>query len=96
MGGYSVTYHVFTFILTWIASDLFEFAYHLLGHSDIKWEKYLFILFMMGIANVYFSYSELQGWEVIKSACDVYSARLTSGALFINLDLHQIKSSINW
>lgn len=36
MGGYSMTYHVFTFILTWIASDLFEFAYHLLGHSDIK------------------------------------------------------------
>ena len=35
-GGHSVSYHVFTFILTWIASDFIEFAYHLLGHSDIK------------------------------------------------------------
>lgn len=41
MGGYSVSYHVFTFILTWIASDLFEFAYHLLGHSDVKfWQHH--------------------------------------------------------
>lgn len=50
-------------------------------------KKYLFIFLMMGIANVYFSYSERQGWEIIKSACDVYSARLTSGALFIIISI---------
>ena len=28
-----------TFAVTWVVSDLFEFSYHLLGHSDIKLDK---------------------------------------------------------
>ena len=95
MGGYSVTYHVFTFILTWIASDLFEFAYHLLGHSDIRW-----VSKNIHLANVYFfSYYELRAWALSSNQISLW--RLFSqinirGPLFINLDLLQIKSSINW
>ena len=35
-GGYPASYHLMTFAVTWVVSDLFEFSYHLLGHSDIK------------------------------------------------------------
>ena len=35
-GGYDISYHLYTFALTWIISDFVEFAYHLLGHSDVK------------------------------------------------------------
>ena len=36
-GGYDISYHLYTFAITWIISDFVEFAYHLLGHSDIKY-----------------------------------------------------------
>ena len=93
MGGYSVTYHVFTFILTWIASDLFEFAYHLLGHSDIKWvsknihliRKCLF--FVLRAPSL--SSNQISLWRL-------FSQINIRGPLFINLNLLQIKSSINW
>jgi len=40
-GGYSFSYHLLTFAITWVISDFFEFAYHLLGHSDIKfWQHH--------------------------------------------------------
>ena len=97
MGGYSMTYHVFTFILTWIASDLFEFAYHLLGHSDIKWEKIfihlsydgdrkclLFVLWAPRLGN-----NQISLWRL-------FSQINIRGSLYYNLYLHQIKSPINW
>lgn len=37
LGGYSWGYNVFTFFFVWIVSDLYEFAYHRLGHSRPFW-----------------------------------------------------------
>ena len=39
-GGYSLSYHVFSFLLTWVVSDLFEFLYHKLGHTDLKFWRH--------------------------------------------------------
>jgi len=40
-GGYSFAYHVGTFLLCWIVSDLFEFSYHRLGHVDLRfWQHH--------------------------------------------------------
>ena len=33
LGGYSVAYLIFSFFVVWIGSDLYEFAYHRLGHT---------------------------------------------------------------
>ena len=33
LGGYSVGYLIFTFLVAWLGSDLYEFLYHRLGHS---------------------------------------------------------------
>jgi len=37
LGGHSVAYLVFTFFVVWIGSDLYEFAYHRLGHTRAFW-----------------------------------------------------------
>lgn len=37
LGGYGVGWLVFTFFVVWIGSDLYEFAYHRLGHSYKFW-----------------------------------------------------------
>lgn len=39
LGGRSVAYLIFTFFVVWIGSDLYEFAYHRLGHSSALWWK---------------------------------------------------------
>lgn len=39
LGGYSVGYLIFTFFVVWIGSDLYEFAYHRLGHTRSFWWK---------------------------------------------------------
>jgi lathosterol oxidase len=39
LGGYGVGYLVFTFFVAWIGSDLYEFAYHRLGHTRAFWWK---------------------------------------------------------
>ena len=39
-GGRSVSYHVLSFLLTWVVSDLFEFLYHSLGHTDLKFWRH--------------------------------------------------------
>lgn len=39
LGGHSVAYLIFTFFVVWIGSDLYEFAYHRLGHSYGFWWK---------------------------------------------------------
>ena len=39
-GGFSLSFHVATFLLTWVASDLFEFLYHKLGHTDLKFWRH--------------------------------------------------------
>ena len=39
-GGYSTSYHVLSFLVTWVISDLFEFLYHSLGHTDIKFWRH--------------------------------------------------------
>jgi len=36
-GDRSLYYHIGTMIFTWMVSDFFEFAYHRLGHVDVKW-----------------------------------------------------------
>lgn len=41
LGGRSVGYLVFTFFVIWIGSDLYEFAYHRLGHTkDFAWKQH--------------------------------------------------------
>lgn len=40
LGGYSVGYMVFTFFVAWIGSDLYEWAYHRLGHARAFWWKH--------------------------------------------------------
>jgi lathosterol oxidase len=37
LGGHSVAYLVFTFFVIWIGSDLYEWAYHRLGHTAKFW-----------------------------------------------------------
>lgn len=37
LGDYGWGYLVFTFFVVWIASDLYEFAYHRLGHTRAFW-----------------------------------------------------------
>ncbi len=37
LGGHGVAYLVLTFFVVWIASDLYEFAYHRLGHTRRFW-----------------------------------------------------------
>lgn len=37
LGGYGWGWLVFTFVFAWIGSDLYEFAYHRLGHSARFW-----------------------------------------------------------
>jgi lathosterol oxidase len=37
LGGYGWGYLVFTFFVVWIGSDLYEFAYHRLGHTRAFW-----------------------------------------------------------
>ena len=39
LGGHSWGYLVFTFFVVWIGSDLYEFAYHRLGHTRTFWWK---------------------------------------------------------
>jgi len=39
-GGRSPTYHAATFLLSWVAADLFEFSYHRLGHTDLRFWKH--------------------------------------------------------
>lgn len=39
LGGHSVGYLVFSFFVVWIGSDLYEFAYHRLGHKYAFWWK---------------------------------------------------------
>lgn len=35
-GDRSLSYHVATFLLCWVAADLFEFSYHRLGHMNLS------------------------------------------------------------
>jgi len=35
-GGYSLSYHIGSFAVSWVLSDFFEFFYHRLGHIDFK------------------------------------------------------------
>lgn len=37
LGGYGVGYLILTFFVVWIGSDLYEFAYHRLGHTHRFW-----------------------------------------------------------
>ncbi|MBK8266315.1 MAG: sterol desaturase family protein [Nannocystis sp.] len=37
LGGHSVAYLIFTFFVIWIGSDLYEWAYHRLGHTAKFW-----------------------------------------------------------
>ena len=39
LGGYGWGYLVFTFFVAWIGSDLYEWAYHRLGHTRAFWWK---------------------------------------------------------
>jgi len=40
-GDKSLAYHLSTFLFTWIFSDFFEFAYHRLGHVDLRfWQHH--------------------------------------------------------
>jgi lathosterol oxidase len=39
LGGYGWPYLVFTFVLVWVGSDLYEFLYHRLGHTRAFWWK---------------------------------------------------------
>jgi len=39
LGGRSAGYLIFTFFVVWIGSDLYEFAYHRLGHTFGFWWK---------------------------------------------------------
>src|SRR5690606_28815807 len=39
LGGYGWGYLIFTFFVAWIASDIYEWAYHWLGHSRAFWWK---------------------------------------------------------
>lgn len=41
-GGYSAAYHVGCFALIWLASDIYEWAYHVFGHAQLSlgWQNH--------------------------------------------------------